>query len=126
MRSSGLKSDSTIWDCLFSKTQSKRNRMTTLRSFQNEIDEIHNRESSKQRVQTLLEKENKSRKVKVKEEGASASELVNADSPERQGPQDLEDGILVGFDWISLSLLKRPSLSFFQKRTLILTLPVIC
>jgi len=100
--------------------------MTTLRSFQNEIDEIHSREFSKQKAQTLLDKGNKPTKGKVKEEGASASELVNTDNTERQGPQDLEEGILVSFTWMSLSLLSVCSLSFFQRRMLTMTLPAIC
>lgn len=69
--------------------------MTTLRSFQNEIDEIHNREVSKQRAQTLLDKVNMPTKGKVKEEGTIASDSVNTDETERQGPQDLCEGILV-------------------------------
>ena len=69
--------------------------MTTLRSFQNEIEEIHNREVSKQRMQSLLEKENKPTKGKLKEETTNASELVNTDKLESHGPKDLEEGILV-------------------------------
>ena len=101
--------------------------MATLRSFQNEIDEIHNREASKQRVQALLEKGNKPTKGKVKEEGTSASDLVDTNNPERRGPQDLEEGILVCFAEICLSpsLSARCSLSFFQRWMLVRTLPAI-
>jgi hypothetical protein len=69
--------------------------MTTLRSFQNEIEEIHNREVSKQRAQAVLEKEHKSAKGKVKEEGPAASGLVKSEELERQGSQDPEEEILV-------------------------------
>jgi hypothetical protein len=69
--------------------------MTTLRSFQNEIEEIHNREVSKQRAQAVLEKEHKSAKGKVKEEGPAASGSVKSEELERQGSQDPEEEILV-------------------------------
>ena len=101
--------------------------MATLRSFQNEIDEIHNREASKQRVQALHEKENKPKKGKVKEEGTSASESVDTNNPERRGPQDLEEGILVRFAGICLSpsLSAQCSLFYFQRWMLVWTLPAI-
>ncbi|KAF9012322.1 GTP-binding protein 1 [Cyathus striatus] len=52
--------------------------MTTLRTFQNEIDEIHNRELTKQRVQALLDKDReikhpRSSKGKTKNVGGSAN-----------------------------------------------------
>jgi len=78
--------------------------MTTLRTFQNEIDEIHNREISKQRAQAMVEKEKeKHSKGKVKEDTthivpapASAAEHHGAGS---EGDlQELVDRILVRHD----------------------------
>jgi hypothetical protein len=40
--------------------------MTTLRNFQNEIEDIHNREMSKQRAAAVLDKEKDQRSVKGK------------------------------------------------------------
>ncbi|KAF8973275.1 GTP-binding protein 1 [Flammula alnicola] len=71
--------------------------MTTLRTFQSEIEDIHNREISKQRAQVLLdkEKEQKYMKGKAKEDPAPTSPLQkhgNANGPGRT--EEAEDRIL--------------------------------
>lgn len=74
--------------------------MTTLRTFQNEIEDIHHREVTKQRTQALLDKEKeqqKSSKSKIKEKekedapAATASRDVHA--PGRS--EEVEERILV-------------------------------
>ena len=69
--------------------------MTTLRSFQNEIDEIHHREVIKQRAfasTTADNKESKSMKGKAKD-GSEELDKTDTDTPD-QATQD-DDGILV-------------------------------
>ncbi|KAF9531630.1 GTP-binding protein 1 [Crepidotus variabilis] len=70
--------------------------MTTLRSFQNEIDEIHNREVTKQRAHGLVEKEkeNKPSKGKTKEGPSETSEVQDGAGSERLDLEDLGDRIL--------------------------------
>jgi len=73
--------------------------MTTLRTFQNEIDDIHNREVSKQRAVALAdkEKEQKSSKGKIKEEvnHTAGQALTGANRAEAAGLQEMEERILV-------------------------------
>lgn len=80
--------------------------MTTLRTFQNEIDEIHTRELSKQRAQTLIDKEKDSKhqaKGKGREridESAKVSkgrgEIDESAKVSRfEGMQEIEERILV-------------------------------
>jgi hypothetical protein len=70
--------------------------MTALRSFQNEIDEIHTREVLKQRTQALLDKEKdgKPAKGKTKEEVPDASDSTFHVS-EHLNLQEVEERILV-------------------------------
>jgi hypothetical protein len=70
--------------------------MTTLRSFQNEIDEIHTREVLKQRTQALLDKEKdgKPAKGKTKEEVSEALDTTFHVS-ENLNLQELEERIIV-------------------------------
>ncbi|TFK44701.1 P-loop containing nucleoside triphosphate hydrolase protein [Crucibulum laeve] len=84
--------------------------MTSLRTFQNEIDEIHNREQAKQRAQALLDKEREKEnkhphplKGKTKEDAsADPSTTLNANGG-RASMQEIEDRIL------SLLLSKTPT-----------------
>ena len=70
--------------------------MTTLRSFQNEIDEIHTREVLKQRTQVLLDKEKdgKPAKGKTREEVPDALDTIFHVS-EHLNLQEVEERILV-------------------------------
>jgi GTP-binding protein 1 len=74
--------------------------MTSLRTFQHEIDEIHTRELAKQRAQTVAdrekEKENKipKPKGKAKDDGF---DNPKSDSGGRAGMLDVEENILVNF-----------------------------
>lgn len=80
--------------------------MTTLRSFQNEIDEIHNREVMKQRTQALLDKEkDKSTKGKTKEESSDALGLKTSFDVSDLNLQEVEGRILVSTmspEWVPL------------------------
>lgn len=79
--------------------------MTTLRTFQNEIDEIHTRELSKQRAQTLIDKE-KDSKHQAKGKGRERADESAKVSKERgevdesakvsrfEGMQEIEERIL--------------------------------
>lgn len=75
--------------------------MTTLRTFQNEIDDIHNREISKQRAQasTLHDKgTQKALKGKAKEDPApklAQTTYQRAADPDPPNLQEIEDRILV-------------------------------
>lgn len=73
--------------------------MTTLRTFQNEIEDIHNRELSKQRAQALadMEKGQKTSKGKAKVEAnaPASSALTGANGTEVGGFQEMEELILV-------------------------------
>ncbi|KAF9474221.1 GTP-binding protein 1 [Pholiota conissans] len=74
--------------------------MTTLRNFQNEIEDIHNREMSKQRAQALLdkEKEQRSAKGKAKEDNSPVDTNSLSSGNARQiGPgrsEEVEERIL--------------------------------
>ena len=63
--------------------------MTSLRTFQNEIDEIHTRETTKQRAQAAAEKENKDPHLKVQEV------KVEGDGDTTRGLTDIEEEIQV-------------------------------
>lgn len=73
--------------------------MTTLRTFQNEIEDIHNRELSKQRAQALadMEKEQKTSKGKAKVEANTTASPVptGANGTEAAGFQEMEEQISV-------------------------------
>lgn len=74
--------------------------MTTLRTFQNEIEDIHHREISRQRALALMdkEKETKHSKGKAKEDQSTVSDKTeNLDGAETSGAnlQELEERILV-------------------------------
>lgn len=81
--------------------------MTTLHTFQTEIDDIHHREMSKQRAQVLIDKEQKPFKGKLKEEEPKVAkgkakddvELASATSIQRNiglgRSQEVEERILV-------------------------------
>ena len=73
--------------------------MTTLRTFQNEIEDIHNREISKQRALALAdkEKEQKSSKGRIKEEvnHTAGPALTGANRAEAAGLQEMEERMLV-------------------------------
>ena len=73
--------------------------MTTLRTFQNEIEDIHNREISKQRALALAdkEKEQKNPKGKAKEEAnhTSGPSLTGTNVNKAAGFQEMEERILV-------------------------------
>ncbi|KDR75898.1 hypothetical protein GALMADRAFT_140480 [Galerina marginata CBS 339.88] len=73
--------------------------MTTLRTFQNEIEDIHNREVLKQRVQVQLDKEkDQKNKGKTKEDSAAkpapAKVDGESDGSERPNLQEIEEKIL--------------------------------
>jgi outer membrane protein OmpA-like peptidoglycan-associated protein len=74
--------------------------MTTLRTFQNEIEDIHNRELSRQRAQALadMEKEQKTSKGKAKVEANTMASPAptGANGTEAGGFQEMEELILVG------------------------------
>ena len=75
--------------------------MTTLRSFQNEIDEIHTREVLKQRTQAFLDKEKdgKPAKGKTKEEVSDTLDVkATFDGSEHLNLQEVEERILVSTD----------------------------
>lgn len=63
--------------------------MTSLRNFQNEIDEIHTKEVAKQRaytsVQAEKEKENKNPADDVLAESNSKGKVIAEDDPEDEG-----------------------------------------
>lgn len=80
--------------------------MTTLRTFQNEIDEIHTRELSKQRAQALLDKEKDTKhqaKGKGRERIDESAKVYKGrgeiDEPAKvssfEGMQEIEERILV-------------------------------
>lgn len=71
--------------------------MTTLRTFQNEIEDIHNRELSRQRAQALadMEKEQKTSKGKAKVEAMASPAPTGANGTEAGGFQEMEESILV-------------------------------
>jgi len=72
--------------------------MTTLRIFQNEIEDIHNRELSKRRAQSLtdVEKEQKPSKGKAKMEPyITASSLTGENGTDAVGFQEMEELISV-------------------------------
>lgn len=70
--------------------------MTSLRNFQNEIDEIHTREIAKQRAQTITEREKENKnphpKGKAKEDGAESAKRENNG---RVGVTEVEEEIQV-------------------------------
>lgn len=63
--------------------------MTTLRSFQNEIDEIHTKEVAKQRAHSLVqaekEKENKNPADDLVAVSNSNGKVITEDDPEDEG-----------------------------------------
>ena len=71
--------------------------MTTLRTFQNEIEDIHNREISKQRALALAdkEKEQKNSKGKAKEEANHTAGPALTNGTKAAGFQEMEERILV-------------------------------
>ena len=105
--------------------------MTTLRTFQNEMHEIHSREVSKQRAQLNLDKEKETpsprkhtnSKGKVKEDLTAPDVQVQATSGgeyDRQGSQlqEIEEQILVRCDnclWPSLQLSSILDITDFQR-----------
>lgn len=106
--------------------------MTTLRSFQTEIDEIHNREVSKQRAlgTTILEKENKAMKGKAKEDPATPSAKQeppdNVESDTRSMDEDEQILVCVSASFNSLdqlTMIKKScnSRTYCSQRTLQIT-----
>lgn len=77
--------------------------MTTLRTFQNEIEDIHHREIIKQRAQALMDKEKDSKHLKGKakeEQTVVADKTQNLDDGTGSAGanlQDLEERILVRY-----------------------------
>lgn len=74
--------------------------MTSLRTFQNEIDEIHARELAKQRTNGTMEKEKENKKpaaVKGKGKDDTADSLKSDPAASESGIQEIEDKILVCF-----------------------------
>jgi hypothetical protein len=71
--------------------------MTTLRTFQNEIEDIHNREISRQRAQADMEKEQKTSKGKAKVEANTTASpvLTGTKGTEAARFQGMEELILV-------------------------------
>jgi len=71
--------------------------MTTLRTFQNEIEDIHNRELSKRRAQSLIdvEKEQKPSKGKAKVETNTSAPLTGENGTKAAGFQEMEELISV-------------------------------
>jgi hypothetical protein len=107
--------------------------MTTLRTFQNEMHEIHNREVSKQRAQLNLDKEKEKEipnprkhtnsKGKIKEELTASDVQAQAASggeSDHQGLQlqEIEEQIFVRRDnclWPSLQLSSILDITVFQR-----------
>ena len=83
--------------------------MTTLRNFQNEIDDIHHREMSKQRTKASLdkEKEQKLGKGKAKEDHGPTDTKASSKSVQSDaGPgrsQEVEERIMVSQDFNHVS-----------------------
>lgn len=73
--------------------------MTSLRTFQAEIDNIHDRELAKQRAQAIAEREREkeSKKVapKAQENGHGNGVSDVAEDVSARGLQEIEDGVIV-------------------------------
>ena len=78
--------------------------MTTLRTFQNEIHEIHNREISKQRAQLSFDKEKEETRKQTNSRGKAKEDLTASDVQTQTGSgggheglqlQEIEEQILV-------------------------------
>jgi hypothetical protein len=69
--------------------------MTSLRTFQNEIDEIHARETSKQRAQAAADKEKEKENKNPHSNGKEVKFESQEEDHEQPGLSEIEEGIQV-------------------------------
>lgn len=77
---------------------------TTLRNFQSEIEQIHNREFAKQKVNGAeqLQKEQKHSQVKGKAKEEAVIELAKAGTEELRDEAEAEEKILVRYQYLRI------------------------